>query len=101
MASATYILTLHETYFRLGFFNLGVDVSTFVSQTHGASVELLCGEDMRMRAKVNRTANTNGTPRIMGGVKLRDWFQTCCTRMGELRVDVLAPDVLQLTRLDA
>jgi hypothetical protein len=38
-------------------------------------VIIYCGkEKLAVNAKINRTANMNGTPRIMGGVPLRAWF---------------------------
>ena len=69
-------LTLHKTYLEQGFFNVTVDYDRYVRQTEGP-VELVLlseGKEQRVDAKVNRSANMNGTARIMGGTKLRDWF---------------------------
>lgn len=69
-------LKLHKTYLEQGFFNVTVDFDRFVRQTEGP-VELVLladGKEQRREAKVNRSANMNGTARIIGGTKLRDWF---------------------------
>src|ERR1700730_13122234 len=69
-------LTLHKTYLEQGFFNVTVDFDNYVRQTEG-TVDLLLlsgGKDQSVAAKVNRSANRNGTARMMGGTKLRDWF---------------------------
>lgn len=68
-------LTLHETYYKSGFFNVSVDFDHYVRHGEG-SITLVLGEHRsEIEAQVNRTANRNGTARVMGGVPLRDWFQ--------------------------
>ena len=68
-------LTLEKTYYRQGFFNVTVDFDRFIRPTEGP-VELILGTSGRkIHGKVNRSANLNRTARIMGGSKLRDWFQ--------------------------
>ena len=39
------------------------------------SVTLVLRDDQPIEGKINRTANLNGTARIIGGVVLRDWFR--------------------------
>ncbi|MFN2546088.1 MAG: hypothetical protein ABR567_01515 [Myxococcales bacterium] len=72
----TFPLTLHKTYLEQGFFNVTVDFDKYVRQSEGpvALVLLFDGREQRVDAKVNRSANQNGTARIMGGTRLRDWF---------------------------
>ena len=68
-------LTIQETYFRTGFFNVGVSYSKDFAGDQ-ANLTIYCGEEKQVvQAKINRTANANGTPRVMGGVRLREWFQ--------------------------
>jgi hypothetical protein len=69
-----YHLTLHKAYFTQGFFHVPVDHDRFVQSKEGP-VEIHLGAHS-FEAKVNRTANRNGAARIMGGVPLRDWFQS-------------------------
>ena len=67
-------LTLHRTYYEKGFFNVPVACDGRVRSSEG-EVELVLGASGKITGKVYRTANTNGTARIWGGVSLRDWFQ--------------------------
>ena len=68
-------LTLHPTYYAKGFFNITRDFDRYVRPDEG-TVTLVLGRGRReIEAHVNRTANTNGTARVMGRAPLRDWFQ--------------------------
>ena len=71
----TFPLTLHKTYFRQGFFNVPVDCGRFFGP-HQSTIEVHCeGVSRPIRASINRTANQNGAPRVMGGVPLRAYFR--------------------------
>lgn len=73
-SSDSFLLTIHGTYYRTGFFNVPAAWSTLLAADQ-APVTIYCGPDKHViTAKINRTANTNGTPRIMGGVPLKNWF---------------------------
>jgi hypothetical protein len=62
----TFNLTLQKTYFKMGFFNVGVSYDRHVRKTEGP-VRLRLGRDGKeVEARVDRHANQNGTPRIMG-----------------------------------
>lgn len=92
MAVPTYRLTLHKTYYLMGFFNLGVEVDRFVQAASGRAV-LICGESReRFDVQVNRDANPNGTPRIMGGIEVRNWIQQHFKQGQVVEVRILAPD---------
>ncbi len=81
-------LTLEKTYYRQGFFNITVDFDRFVRPTEGP-VELVLGKSgSRIEGKINRSANLNGTARIMGGSNLRDWFQANHTLGDVVDVDL-------------
>jgi len=87
---ASFPLTLHKTYLEQGFFNVPVDYDRYVRQAEGP-VELVLvsgGREHRIEAKVNRSANVNGTAIIMGGARLREWFLSNCDLGAELRVDL-------------
>ena len=75
MTKPSYKLTLHKTYYDKGFFNLGVSVERFVRKDSGPAKVLLGGSARTLDVTVNRDANQNGTPRIMGGSELRNWLQ--------------------------
>ncbi len=44
-------------------------------------------DDGRYWCKINRSANQNGTARIIGGIRLRDWFQSRFQIKGIVEVD--------------
>lgn len=97
MAHPSYKLTLQNTYYAKGFFNLGVDIERYVAGD-GAEITLVLGpKGQRMAARVNRRANQNGTPRIMGGARLRDWFIDNCEMMDQLTISVISPTELKIT----
>jgi hypothetical protein len=74
-AAPHFILTLQDTYHRRGFFNVPVNCDKYFGRDE-QSITIYCGrEKLQVIGKINRTANTNGTPRIMGAVPLREWFQ--------------------------
>ena len=45
---------------------------------------------------INRHANGNGTPRISGGAKLRDWFQNNFEPMEIVSVDLSSQEIIVL-----
>lgn len=95
-SAKSFPLTLQETYYRTGFFNVGVPYSNHFAGDQ-ADITIYCGaEKLVVHAKINRTANTNGTPRIMGGVPLREWFQKR-KPMDIVAVTVLSPNTITMT----
>ncbi len=75
-------LRLGRTYYNQGFFNVSVDFDQYVRPDEGPVTLVLDGYGA-ISAKVNRTANSNRTARVMGGAgrerSLRDWFQRTCS----------------------
>jgi hypothetical protein len=70
-----FTLTLHSTYYSKGFFNIPVDFDRFVRDSEG-DINLVLGNTGRLiTGTLNRSANSNGTPRIIGGRELKSWFQ--------------------------
>lgn len=67
-------LTLHKTYYDQGFWNIPVDFDRFVRRDEGPITLVLGKGKQEIKAHVNRSANQNGTARIMGRGALRDWF---------------------------
>lgn len=98
MSLPEYLLTLHPTYYGKGVFNLGVEVSDAVTQEEGPLTLLLGDTRQRLEARVTRRANLNGTPRVHGNAALRDWFQAHFAPMGLVKVTVLDPSTLRLSR---
>lgn len=92
----TFAFVLQPTYFRSGFFNVGVSAQLHLG-ADGETIELFLGNaDAPVLGMINRRANTNGTPRIMGGIKLKDWFQSQAHEMDTIAVQVLSPTAIRL-----
>ena len=91
-----FVFTLHPTYFDRGFFNVGVD-SAHLLGGDGETIELFRGDEATpLPGTINRTANANGTPRVLGGTGLRDWFRSACAAGGDVRAEVLTPRSVRL-----
>ena len=92
----TFGLTLQPTYHKTGFFNVGVsDQAWFAAD--GDAIEIFLGSARSpVLGTINRRANDNGTPRIMGGTDVRDWFQSSSDAGAVLKVDVFSPTSIRL-----
>lgn len=97
MPSPTYSLKLHKTYYDKGFFNLGVSVEKYIRRTSGP-IEITLGKSSRsLKGHVSREANTNGTPRVYGGIKLRDWLQNSYSLYDQVVVEIISPHAIHLS----
>ncbi|KWT71338.1 hypothetical protein APY03_6532 [Variovorax sp. WDL1] len=95
-AVSGFTFILQPTYFTKGFFNVGVAAQDLLGQD-GATIEIFLGDDPQpILGTVNRSANSNGAPRIMGGVGLRNWFQAVATVSTPMSVEVLSPTSVHL-----
>jgi hypothetical protein len=91
-------LTLQQTYFKQGFFNVVVDYDRYVRKTDGP-VRLQLGKQGRViEAKVNRGVNNNGTARILGGVPLREWFQSNFQPMDIVSVELSSEQLIVMEK---
>lgn len=94
-AAPHFILTLQDTYHRRGFFNVPVNCDNYFGRDE-QSITIYCGrEKLQVIGMINRTANTNGTPRIMGAVPLREWFQKRRV-MTPLRISIVDPTTIHI-----
>lgn len=89
-------LVLQKTYYNMGFFNVTVDFDNYVRKTEGAVTLELVNTGQKIKAKINRHANGNGTARIMGTVVLKDWFQRNFQEMEIIDVDLSSKDLIRL-----
>lgn len=88
-------LTLENTYYSQGFFNVTVDFDRFIRPTEGP-VELVLGTSgLKIESNVNRRSNQNESARIMGGSKLRDWFQENYSPGDVIDVDLSSFDTIR------
>lgn len=87
---------LHETYLKQGFFNVPMKYTTLFGADRDR-IEIYCGKTRNpIYGYINRTVNTNKTPRIMGGAQLRDWLQQHFDLDSRIQVDVLSPTSIRL-----
>ncbi len=93
-----YVLTIFPAYYKQGFFNIPVDFDRYVRQDEGSIMLVLNEKKEVMMGKVNRTANSNGTARIMGGVQLRDWFQNNFNQKDNVLVEFLQLDKIVIKK---
>jgi hypothetical protein len=93
---AEFQFILQSTYFRTGFFNVSVSSQQYIG-SDGETIELFLGNALKpVLGTINRTANQNGTPRIMGGTAVREWFQRHSKAMDLIDVQVLSPTSIRL-----
>jgi hypothetical protein len=87
---------LQRSYSEKGFFNVPVAHTKSLGED-GQSIDVFCGAaESPVIALLNRRSNSNGTPRIMGGSALRNWFQASCEIGYTIQVDVLSPVTIRL-----
>jgi hypothetical protein len=91
-------LKLQPTYFKQGFFNVVVDYDRYVRTSDGPVRIRLGRNGAEIEGTVNRKVNNNGTPRILGGPALREWFQRNFKPMDTVAVDLTSQEVIVLDR---
>lgn len=91
-----FTLTLQDTYYKKGFFNVGVDNSNHFGPD-GEKIELYLAEnETPIMGVINRRSNKTGAPRIMGGIKLRNWFEARYKPMDDIKISVLSPSAIKI-----
>ena len=92
-----FILVLHNTYRKTGFFNVSVDFERYFG-FDGSDIDIYIGNtDSHFIGKINRTANKNKTPRIMGKVPLKRWFVTL-DMMAKIKVTIINNNSIRLDK---
>lgn len=93
----TFPLTLHRTYYKQGFFNVAEDFDRYLGED-GEEIILQLGDSDRIQGRISRKANLNGTARVMGGFRLRDWFHIRFREQDRLQVELLSPGLIRLQK---
>lgn len=97
-ASYSFEFKLQPTYFAKGFFNVVKEHSASFGED-GQQIEIFCGDSLTpLTGVINRRANENGTPRILGGAQLRNWIQSVFAEGDNVTVDVYSPVSIRLSR---
>lgn len=93
--ATSFPFTLQSSYKARGFFNVPVGRAALFG-ADGATIEMFLGEAPQpVLGGINRTANINGSPRILGGRLVRDWFATL--EVKTLQVEVMSPTAIRIT----
>jgi hypothetical protein len=96
IARHVFTVALAPTYHRTGFFNVGVADQHWLGGD-GDTIEMFLGTaENPVTGTINRRANGNGTPRVMGGTAARDWFAKEGHPGDVLRVEVYSPHSTRL-----
>jgi len=92
---ATFDFQLQPTYRTNGFFNGGVTSSAYLG-AHGETIQIFFGnEPHAILGTINRTSNSNGSPRLFGGPELRERFQTLPEK-ADMRMEVFSPTAVRV-----
>jgi hypothetical protein len=92
----SFTLILQPTYLKKGFFNISV-ANAGCFGADGQKIEIFCGSaEQPVLGFINRTANINKTPRIMGGPALRDWFEKNMSLKQKITVTVISPTAIRV-----
>ena len=89
-------LILRPTYYKSGFFNVPVSNENMFADD-GAKIIINCNNEIKFEGKINRSCNRSGAPRIMGGVKLRDWIQSYFQAGDEILINIISPGEILIT----
>ena len=93
IANTVFHLRLEKTYYNWGFFNFTRDFDNFIRSDDGPTT-LQFGGGGSIKGNVNRRAQRNGTARVMGGLRLRDWFRQNYTMGDTVPITFDAPNLL-------
>lgn len=99
--SAMLELVLQPTYYHSGFFNVHAAHARLLGADGEAVTLHVPGRSQPIRGTIDRTTDETGTPRIVGGTELRDWFQSVADVGQVVGVTVRAPNAVALQPLEA
>lgn len=87
-----------QTYFQQGFFNVPKTFSHHFAEDNSV-IEIVLGEEKKqIHGHINRQANKNNAPRIMGGIALRMWIQETFKMNDILNILIISPVSIELSK---
>jgi hypothetical protein len=93
----SFTLTVQKTYYNMGFFNVGVKYEKYFGN-NGEKINIYCGVKKQLIiGSINRTANVNNTPRIMGTAALKEWFQENSKINGTIHIEIISPNSILIS----
>jgi hypothetical protein len=95
----SFVIKLHKAYFNSGFFNVVVKYQHLFGDDK-EEITIFCEKPLRnFKGYINRTANNNKTPRIIGGAPLKRWFHDASNLDGEVLVEVISKTSIRLKKV--
>ena len=91
---------LQKTYFRMGFFNIRMEFERYFSKTDRPLTIYVGPQKHSISGRISRRYNTNHTPRILGGIELRNWFQSNFEMMDQLKGVIISEDEIWIQNSD-
>ena len=89
-------VTLGNTYLNQGFFNIRQPYQHLIANGN-EQIQIQLGTDGKIiTGKINRSANTNGTPRIMAGTAFKTWVNEHYELNEQMKVQIKSPNSLVL-----
>lgn len=83
-------------YMDKGFFNVPLRYSRLFGKDR-ERIKILCGQDRApIHGLIDRSSNTNASPRIVGGGPLKHWFEEHAGLNNPVDIDILAPNAVWL-----
>jgi hypothetical protein len=77
-----------------GFFNVPLRYSRLFGDDQ-QKIRILCGAEREtIQGHIDRSSNTNASPRIVGGRKLKRWFEINTGLNNPVDIDILAPNAV-------
>jgi len=94
-SAAAMRIDLGKTYYRQGFFNVPAEYDHLLG-SDGEAIEIHVGRMAPIIGTINRTAQRNGTARVMGRAALRSYFQATFNPGDQLTVLIESPRKIRL-----
>ena len=91
---------LQKTYFRMGFFNIRMEFERYFSNADRQITVFVGPQKQSISGRISRRYNINHTPRIFGGVELRNWFQSNFEMMDQLKGVIISEDEIWIQNSD-
>ncbi|WP_313473120.1 GIY-YIG nuclease family protein [Rouxiella badensis] len=91
-----FTFNITDTYWRRGFFNVPVVSSQYFGKD-GENIKIVLHDGVSsISGMINRTANPSGSPRIMGGAELRQYFQLNYTIGDVAPIELITQNMIKL-----
>lgn len=89
-------INLGIAYLKQGFFNIRQPYQHLIAGDNEEINIQLGSNGETIKGKINRTANRNGTPRIMAGMTYTTWVNKSYELNDQMRVEIISPNSLVL-----